>query len=57
MPKNRYRIKEGMRIYYHGRVIDNKSLSNKIAEELLITGQYDNIIIDISPKKKKESEE
>lgn len=54
MSRNKYKIKQGNRIFLKGRQVIE--LTPKLAEELLATGKYDNVIEVIEPKKKKESE-
>ena len=51
----KYKINSNYKVYYKGKLVINETLTNKIAEELLATGQYENIIEVKAPKKKKEN--
>lgn len=53
MSKTRYKIKEGNTIFLKGfGKITEQNLTPKIAEKLLSTGDYDNIIEVLKSKKK-----
>lgn len=50
----KYKIKSDFKVFYKRKQLTNETLTNKIAEELLATGQYNELIEVIQPKKKKE---
>lgn len=58
MAKLNYKIKTGQKIFVRGiGRISNENLTSKLAEKLLSTGQFDNIIEVIKPKKKENEDE
>jgi len=56
MSKIRYKIKAGNKVFIRGTKWVGE-IPAEIAKQLLATGQYDEIIEVIEPKKKKQSEE
>lgn len=50
----KYKIKSDALVYYKQRPLTNENLTTEIAEYLLSTGKYNDIIEVIAPKKKKE---
>lgn len=51
----KYKINSNYKVFYKGKLVINETLTNKIAEDLLSTGQYENIIEVTAPKKKKQN--
>ena len=51
----KYKIKSDIKCFYKRKLLTNENLTNKIAEELLASGQYNDIIEIITSKKKKEN--